>query len=91
MKKLSLGVKILIGIAVGLSIGFVSPEAASLLSPIGKIFLRMLKMLIVPLVFFSITNGVCKMGDAKQLRTVGLRFVLYIVVSSGICSAIGIQ
>lgn len=50
----------------------------------------MLKMLIVPLVFFSITNGVCKMGDAKQLRTVGLRFVLYIVVTSGICSAIGI-
>ena len=40
--------------------------------------------------FFSITNGVCKMGDAKQLRTVGLRFVLYIVVTSGICSAIGI-
>ena len=90
MKKFSLGVKILIGIAAGLSIGFVSPEAASLLSPIGKIFLRMLKMLIVPLVFFSITNGVCKMGDAKQLRTVGLRFVLYIVVTSGICSAIGI-
>lgn len=90
MKKLSLGVKILIGIAVGLLIGFISPSAASLLSPIGKIFLRMLKMLIVPLVFFSITNGVCKMGDAKQLRTVGLRFVLYIVVTSGICSAIGI-
>lgn len=90
MKKMSLGVKILIGIGVGLLIGFISPDAANFLSPVGKIFLRMLKMLIVPLVFFSITNGVCKMGDAKQLRTVGLRFVLYIVVTSGICSAIGI-
>lgn len=90
MKKLSLGKKILIGIVIGLAIGFISPQAAEMLSPLGSIFLRMLKMLIVPLVFFSITSGVCKMGDAKQLRTVGLRFMLYIVITSGLCSIIGI-
>lgn len=47
-------------------------------------------MLIVPLVFFSITSGICKMGDIKQLRAVGLRYILWIVVSAVIASAVGV-
>lgn len=66
-KKLGLGGRILIGIVIGLAIGFISPSLASALSPLGTIFLRLLKMIMVPLVFFSITSGVCKMGDIKQL------------------------
>ena len=90
LKKLSLGVQILIGIVIGLAIGFISADAAEFLSPIGDVFLRMLKMLIVPLVFFSITSGICKMGDVKQLTSVGLRFVLWIVGTSGFTAAIGV-
>ncbi|NCC15531.1 MAG: dicarboxylate/amino acid:cation symporter [Clostridia bacterium] len=90
LKKMSLGKKILIGIAIGLAIGFISPKAAEVISPIGSVFLRLLKMLIVPLVFFSITSGVCKMGDVKQLRTVGLRFVLYILATSGLSASVGV-
>ena len=78
-KKVALWKKILIGVVIGLIIGLVSPKAAEVISPLGDIFLRMLKMLIVPLVFFSITSGVCKMGDVKQLRTVGIRYVLWII------------
>ena len=89
-KKLGLGKQILIGIAVGLIIGFVSPKAAEVISPLGDIFLRMLKMLIVPLVFFSITAGICKMGDTKQLRNVGLRYVAWIVISAIIAALIGV-
>ncbi|MDD4844495.1 MAG: dicarboxylate/amino acid:cation symporter [Anaerotignum sp.] len=90
LKNMSLGKKILIGIAIGLAIGFISPHTAEVISPIGSVFLRLLKMLIVPLVFFSITSGVCKMGDVKQLRTVGLRFVLYILVTSGLSASVGV-
>ncbi len=88
-KKLALWKKILIGVVIGLIIGFASPEAAEFISPLGDIFMRMLKMLIVPLVFFSITSGVCKMGDVKQLRTVGMRYVLWIVVSAIIAAIFG--
>ena len=90
LRKLSLGKKILIVIVIGLAIGFISPKAADTLKPLGDIFLRLLKMLMVPLVFFSITSGVCKMGDIKQLYTVGLRFILYIIVTSGITACIGV-
>ena len=69
-KKIALWKKILIGVVIGLIIGFVSPAAAEFISPLGDIFLRMLKMLIVPLVFFSITSGICKMGDVKQAAAI---------------------
>lgn len=89
-KKLSLGTKILIGIAVGLVIGFVSPKLAETLSPLGEIFLRLLKMLMVPLVFFSITAGICKMDDVKRLATVGVRYLIFIVLSAAVAAVIGI-
>ena len=88
-KSIGLGTRILIGIVLGLAIGFFSPALAKFLSPLGNVFLRMLKMLIVPLVLFSITSGICKMGDVKQLVTVGLRFVFYIIITSGISAALG--
>lgn len=90
IKSMPLWQRILIGIAAGLAIGFTSPAAAEFITPLGDIFLRMLKMLIVPLVFFSITSGICKMGDVKQLRTIGGWYVLWIVVSAIISSVIGI-
>ncbi len=89
-KKLGLGTKIIIGIILGVIIGLASPAAANAIKPIGDIYLRMLKMLIVPLVFFSITSGITKMGDVKQLRNVGLRYVLWIVISAVIAAFAGV-
>lgn len=93
MKKLvkaPLWAQILAAIVIGVLIGVVSPEAAEVLSPLGDIFLNLLKMLIVPLVFFSITNGICKMQNGKQLRSVGGRIVLYYVASSAAASVFGV-
>lgn len=90
MKNISLGTKILIAVVIGLIIGFISPAAAKFLSPLGDVFLRLLKMLIVPLVFFSITSGVCKMGDIKQLKAVGFRFAVWIIISAIVASLAGV-
>ena len=89
MKKIKLGTQILIGIVLGIAIGFISPKAAQIISPLGDIFLNLLKMLIVPLVFFSITNGVVMMQDARQLRSVGGRIVVFYVISSLVAAVFG--
>ncbi len=93
MKKLvkaPLWAQILVAIVIGILIGVVSPAAAEAISPLGDIFLNLLKMLIVPLVFFSITNGICKMQNGKQLRSVGGRIVLYYIISSAAASVFGV-
>lgn len=86
----SLGLKILAGLLAGFALGFFWPQGALAVSPLGEVFLRLLKMLMVPLVFFSIAAGVCKMGDVKRLSSVGLRFLVYVLSTSALCALLGV-
>lgn len=88
-KKVPLWAKILVAIVIGIVVGIASPAAAEAIAPIGDVFLRLLKMLIVPLVFFTLISGVCKTGDMKQLRSVGGRTVVYFLITSTIAAAVG--
>lgn len=82
-------VKIFIGIIIGAILGITMGENASFIKPIGTIFLRLLKMLIVPLTFFTIVSGVTKMGDIKSLKSVGGRIVLFYTLTSLFAAAVG--
>lgn len=57
---------------------------------LGKIFIRLIRMIVVPLVFFSITAAVLELKDIKQLRRIGIRNFVLFTVTSGIAIAIGI-
>ncbi len=59
---------------------------------VGKMFITALKMLVVPLVFFSLISGVLGIGDIRKLGSVGLKsFVLYILTTAlAIATAIGL-
>jgi Na+/H+-dicarboxylate symporter len=81
--------KIFIGVVVGIILGFTLGPNTKYLKPIGDIFVRLLKMLIVPLVFFTITSGVTKMGDMKSLRSVGGMVMGYYLITSTLAATIG--
>lgn len=89
-KNLPLWLQILISIAIGAVVGLAFPTVVPYISFLGVIFLRLLKMLIAPLVLFTLISGVCKMGDIKQLRIVGIRIVSFYLISSTIAATIGI-
>ncbi len=74
--------KILIMLALGVVVGLIAGPKATVLKPIGDLFIRLLKMLIVPLVFFTLASGVTKMDSPKSLRKVGGFIVSYYVISS---------
>lgn len=90
LKKIPLWVQILIGIAIGAIIGVAVPDIVPYISFLGDIFLRLLKMLIAPLVLLTLINGVCKMGDVGMLRKVGIRIVIYYMITSTLASAVGV-
>ncbi|RPI11094.1 MAG: dicarboxylate/amino acid:cation symporter, partial [Zetaproteobacteria bacterium] len=66
---------ILIGFAVGIVFGLLFKDASLSLSWIGDLFLRLLKMLIVPLVFFSLLTGVASISDPIKLGRVGVKTI----------------
>ena len=91
-KKLNLPTKILIGLFLGIFVGlFVSVEFASTyLQPIGTLFLRLIKMVIVPLVFASLIVGASSVGDVRKLGRLGGKTIAYYLVTTTIAVIIGI-
>jgi len=96
-KKMSLTMKVLIGMALGILVGLainitgLNAEGSwvnnyltnGLFMIVGKMFVVALKMLVVPLVLFSLISGVIGIGDIKELGKVGAKtFVLYLLTTA---------
>jgi len=88
-KKLSLAAKTFIGFGLGIVIGLIFKEKASVIKPLGTIFLNMIKMIVVPMVFCSITAGVASLSDIKKLRNIGVKVLVIYAVTSAISTLIG--
>jgi len=101
-KGIPLHRKILIGLAVGVIAGISVNQALggdhprvvwlvdNITQPVGQLFLRLLLMIVVPLVFSSLTVGVAGIGDIRKLGRVGLKSFGYCLIISAISVAIGI-
>ncbi|MFJ5625476.1 cation:dicarboxylate symporter family transporter [Peribacillus loiseleuriae] len=93
MKKISLAGQILIGLVLGIIVGAIfygSPTIASYLQPIGDIFLRLIKMIVVPIIVASVIVAVAGVGDIKQLGKIGGKTILYFEIVTTIAIIVGI-
>jgi Na+/H+-dicarboxylate symporter len=100
-KGMSLLWKISIGFVLGVVFGFVVGPLVSensilggyvmpFLDAVGKIFLTLLKMLIVPLVFSSIVVGAASIGDPKALGRIGIKTLALYLVTTAVAIVIGL-
>lgn len=79
----NINVQIGIGIVLGVIAGLVVPDVSLAIEVIGKMFVLLLKMLVVPLVFASIFVAIAGLGSASQLKAMGLRTVgLYLLTTA---------
>ena len=92
--------KISIGFLLGILFGFIaaplipySPKLGNHVMPflelVGKIFLRLLSMIIIPLVFASIVDGIASIGDTKTLGRLGLKTLALFFLTTLIAAGIG--
>lgn len=82
--------QVLVAIAVGVIFGFVSPEHAAAMKPLGDGFIKLVKMLIAPIVFTTVVVGIAHMGAMKDVGRIGLRALVYFEVVSTIALVIGL-
>jgi len=71
--------------------GGLSPQTAITISIIGELFLRLLTLLIVPVIFFSMLSGVLNLKDSRTLASVGGKTFLYYMTTTGIAVLIGLS
>ncbi|MEA3288221.1 MAG: dicarboxylate/amino acid:cation symporter [Candidatus Marinimicrobia bacterium] len=82
--------KVFIGMGAGTIYALILGEDAMNVAPIGDLFMRLLKMVIVPLIFFSITSGVSGIGENKSLGRLGAKTFGYYLLTSMLAILIGL-
>jgi len=92
LKKLlnNLTVRVVIGILLGIAIGFMFPEFGAKLKVLADIFIRLIKMVIAPIIFFTVVIGIGSMGDLKKVGRIGGKALLYFEIISTFALAIGL-
>ncbi|MDI9242714.1 dicarboxylate/amino acid:cation symporter [Fusibacillus kribbianus] len=93
-KKISLAIKILIGMVLGLICGFIFKGQHEywtyVTDTVGTIFIRLLKMTILPLILCSIIGGIASIANLKRLKKIGIRFIIYWILASFLAAVCGL-
>ena len=80
---------LLVAIIVGAIVGIIFQEKATILSPLGDLFLNLLLVIIVPLIFLTITTSIAKMQTPKRLGKIMVTIVCVFLLTSIIAVLIG--
>ena len=80
---------LIISIIVGFIIGIIFKEKASILSPLGDIFINMLLVVVVPLIFLTITASISRMKSPKRLSKIMITTIVTFIVTSLIAVLVG--
>ncbi len=82
--------QVLVAMAAGLAVGAAFPDAGRAVGILGDLFLRLLKMIIVPLIFFSLASGVASLGDLRAAGRIGGRTLVYYLCTTAVAITIGL-
>ncbi|MDE0020763.1 MAG: dicarboxylate/amino acid:cation symporter [Candidatus Poribacteria bacterium] len=83
-------IAILIAIIAGVAVGGLAPEFGHKLDFLGEIFLNALKMIVVPLVMFSMLVGITSLGDVRKIGGIGGRTIVFYMVTTGLSVLVGL-
>ncbi|URJ31458.1 glutamate/aspartate:proton symporter GltP [Blochmannia endosymbiont of Camponotus sp.] len=96
--KITLAWQIFFALNLGIILGIVLHNQIELkdwmittfLSPAGEIFIRMIKMIVVPIVMATLVVGIAGIGDARKLGSIGLKTIIYFEVITTVAIVLGV-
>jgi proton glutamate symport protein len=96
--KISLAWQIVIALVLGVLVGSFlhnSPEYRDLLvnnilSPLGKIFINLIKMIVIPLVVSMLILGIANAGDSKSIGKLGVKTIIYFEIITTVAIIVGL-
>ncbi len=83
-------VQVIIGIITGVIVGHLFPGFAGIAQIIGETFINMIRMVIAPVIFFTIVIGIAGAGDLKKAGRIGGKAILYFEIVTTIALIIGL-
>lgn len=89
-KGIGLTTQIFIGLILGVIFGYLFPAWGQKLKPIGDMFIRMIKMIVVPLIFSSLIMGIAGTGDFKKLGRLGAKSLVWFEIATTVALFVGL-
>ncbi len=86
----TLYVQVILGVVLGVAVGLLWPEFGAKLKPLGDGFIKLVKMLIAPVIFLTVSLGIAHSGDMGKVGRVGLKALLYFEAVSSLALVIGL-
>src|SRR4051812_33375313 len=86
----NLTVQVLVAIALGVLLGLFYPAVGRAMKPVGDTFVNLVKMVIAPVIFLTVTLGIANMRDLKKVGRVGGKALLYFEIVTTFALAIGL-
>jgi aerobic C4-dicarboxylate transport protein len=83
-------VQVLVAIALGIAIGHFYPSAGAALKPLGDGFIKLVKMIIAPVIFLTIVNGIAGMHDLARVGRVAAKAFIYFLFFSTLALIVGL-
>ena len=85
-----LSFQVLLGVAIAILLGYVSPTTAVAMKPLGDAFIRLISMIITLVIFCTLVTGIAGMEDMKKVGRVGGKALLYFEIISTLALLIGL-
>lgn len=92
-KKMGLPAKMGIGLGLGVVAGLIWQSMgmdAEIFKPVGTLFIRCIRMIVVPLVFASLVSGAAGMGNATKLGRIATKTLAYYLLTTGVAVGLGL-
>jgi aerobic C4-dicarboxylate transport protein len=81
--------QVLCAIVIGILLGHFYPSLGESMKPLGDGFIKLIKMLIAPIIFFTVVHGIASTGDLKKVGRVGIKALIYFEVMTTLALAVG--
>ena len=85
-----LSVQILFAMLLGAIVGYVQPQSADALKPLGDLFIRLVRMLVAPIIFCTVVHGIASVGEAKKVGRIAIKSLIYFEVVTTIGLILGL-
>lgn len=85
-----LWVQVMIAMALGIALGVYRPELAIQMQPFGDAFIKAIRMLIAPIIFCTVVNGIAHMADMARVGRVAIKSIIYFEAITSFALVIGL-
>lgn len=89
-KKINFGLRVLIAMVLGITFGALFKKNALLVEPLGKVFVNLIKMLVIPLVVTYLISSITSFNNPEQFKKIGFKTIALLILTTAIATIVGI-